>query len=68
MTQQDGATHFPSWIRYAGTLSGQAIQSVNLSFAIYKEQQGGEPLWQESQNVELDASGALFGTSGPGKS
>ncbi len=60
----DGASHFPSWIRYTGSVSGKASQTVNLTFAIYKDQQGGQPLWQESQNVELDASGhysALLG-------
>jgi hypothetical protein len=66
--QQDGAPHFPAWIRYTGTLSGQAQQNVNLTFAIYKDQQGGQPIWQESQNVDLDASGhysALLGFASP---
>ena len=35
------------------TLSGV----VGISFAIYKEQEGGSPLWLESQNVQADAKG-----------
>jgi hypothetical protein len=31
--------------------------TVGLTLAIYKDQQGGAALWQESQNVTLDASG-----------
>src|SRR5262245_6687290 len=27
------------------------------TFAIYKEAEGGAPLWQETQNVQLDAEG-----------
>ncbi len=69
VAQQAGTPHFPSCIRYTGTLSGQAQQTVNLTFAVYKDQQGDQPLWQESQNVELDASGrfsALLGFASPG--
>lgn len=57
-----------SWIRYNSTVPGQASATVNVIFAIYKEQQGGQPLWQESQNVELDGTGhfsALLGLSSP---
>jgi len=39
---------------------------VGVFFAIYEEQQGGEPLWQEVQNVEVDARGhftALVGSN-----
>src|ERR1700756_3837605 len=63
-TQSDRAPHVPPLIRYTGVLSDGTSQTINLTFAIYKEQQGGQPLWQESQNVELDASGrysALLG-------
>ncbi|MGH9650883.1 MAG: hypothetical protein ACRD3I_10480, partial [Terriglobales bacterium] len=30
---------------------------VGLTFAIYKEQEGGAPLWLETQNVQLDEQG-----------
>lgn len=66
--QQAGVPHFPAWIRYAGTLTGQLPSRVNLTFSIYSDQLGGQPIWQESQNVELDASGhysALLGFTSP---
>lgn len=67
-TQQMEVAHFPAWIRYNGTLNGQTQSTANLTFAIYKDQEGGQPVWQESQNVELDASGhysALLGFASP---
>ena len=36
----------------------------NATFSIYKEQQGGLPLWQETQNVVLDANGRYTATLG----
>jgi hypothetical protein len=30
---------------------------VGITFALYKDQQGGAPLWLETQNVQADASG-----------
>jgi hypothetical protein len=35
------------------TLSGV----VNINFSLYAAQRGGEPLWTETQNVQLDSSG-----------
>ena len=32
-------------------------QLVGLTFALYQEQEGGEPLWQETQNVKLYEQG-----------
>src|SRR6185437_9168456 len=58
----------PSWIRYTGTVPAQSSTRVNLIFSTYKDQQGGEPLWQESQNVDVDAAGhysTLLGLSSP---
>jgi hypothetical protein len=34
-----------------------ASGTVGVTFAIYKEQQGGAPLWLETQNVQPDSSG-----------
>ena len=48
--------------------SGLGSTRVNLIFSTYKDQQGGEPLWQESQNVDVDAAGhysTLLGLSSP---
>ena len=51
----------PRLVRFTGVL--QSIQEesragiVGVTFALYKEQEGGAPLWVETQNVELDADG-----------
>ncbi len=42
--------------------------SIDLIFALYSDEAGGEPLWQETQKVELDATGhysVLLGSSQP---
>ena len=61
--QQASVTTVPNLIRYSGTLrdaQGTASNSpatVGVMFAIYKQQDGGAPVWQETQNVALDANG-----------
>jgi hypothetical protein len=48
-------------IRFSGSLSDQLGQPrsgvVGVTFALYAEQEGGAPLWLETQNVTLDAQG-----------
>lgn len=42
--------------------------SIDLAFSLYAEEAGGEPLWQETQRVEVDATGhysALLGSTQP---
>jgi len=39
--------------RFGNPLTGD----VAITFALYNNAQGGEPLWSETQNVELDSSG-----------
>jgi len=47
---------FPNVIRFSGALPGnEAVAGV--TFALYKDQTGGSPLWQEVQNVRPDATG-----------
>src|SRR5262245_10962248 len=45
-------------IRFNGTLTNQMGRPlsgvVGVTFAIYKDQQDGSPLWVENQNVRLD--------------
>ena len=61
----------PNLIRYGGTLKdaqGAALASstVGVTFAIYNQQDGGAPMWMETQNVTTDAAGnysALLGSS-----
>src|SRR6267143_308346 len=63
-------TVVPRLIRFAGSATdteGKALSgTVGITFAIYKDQQGGAPVWMETQNVKLDGSGhytALLGTT-----
>jgi hypothetical protein len=55
------AVTVPRVIRFSGTfqpangLPRAPIESATLS--IYREEQGGTPLWQETQNVPVDAEG-----------
>ena len=61
--QQTSTITVPNLIRYNGTLKdAQATASISsttigVTFAIYKQQDGGAPIWQETQNVTPDASG-----------
>jgi hypothetical protein len=61
----------PRLIRMSGTLNTPSPASaagsvVNVTFSLYQEETGGTSLWQETQNVEVDATGhytALLGTT-----
>ena len=46
----------PPVVRFTGTLPA-ANATVGVTFALYKDQTGGAPLWLETQNVSLDSSG-----------
>jgi hypothetical protein len=51
----------PRLIRFSGALrqTGEkpARGAAELNFALFKEESGGEPLWFETQTVEIDAQG-----------
>src|SRR5579864_7875659 len=53
--------HVPSLVKFAGVLKDDAGHPktgvAGITFALYKDQQGGVPLWVETQNVQADASG-----------
>jgi hypothetical protein len=55
------ATTIPNLIRYSGTAlrsDGKAAAGqVSITFLIFKDEQGGEPLWSETQSAISDASG-----------
>src|SRR6266852_3300064 len=60
----------PRLVKLAGTLKDELGKPrtgvVGVTFAIYKEQEGGAALWMETQNVELDEQGhytVLLGSS-----
>src|SRR6266446_1251255 len=51
----------PRLVKFAGTMKDELGKPrtgmVGVTFAIYKEQEGGAALWLETQNVELDEQG-----------
>ncbi len=60
----------PRLIQFTGTLSdggGKPLSGVvGVTFALYDEEQGGTPLWMETQNVQADGSGhytAMLGST-----
>ena len=59
--QQTSTTAVPNLIRYGGTLkdgNGAPIATTTgVTFAIYKQQDGGATIWLETQNVAPDTSG-----------
>jgi len=66
-------TRVPAMVRFNGIgvdPEGKALSgAVDMTFSIYKEQQGGPALWMETQNVNLDANGhynVLLGAATPG--
>ena len=69
--QQAATITVPNLIRYGGTLKdtqGAPLVSttVGVTFAIYSQQDGGAPIWMETQNVITDAAGnysALLGST-----
>src|SRR6266853_4743921 len=60
----------PRLVKFAGVLQDEQGKArtgvVGVTFAIYKEQEGGAALWLETQNLELDEQGrytVLLGTT-----
>jgi hypothetical protein len=57
----------PEFVRFNGTVNETHRSAiVAVSFAVYREGQGGIPLWSETQNVSVDANGrfaVLLGSS-----
>src|ERR1700690_3022324 len=59
--QTSSTASVPNFIRYEGTLhdfrGATASTTVGVTFAIYKQQEGGAPVWMEIQNATPDAHG-----------
>jgi len=60
--QQASTLTVPNLIRYGGVLKDAqgaplVTSTVGITFAIYKQQDGGAPVWMETQTVTPDASG-----------
>jgi hypothetical protein len=50
----------PRLIRFSGVVKGPEMNAstvLGITFFLYKDQQGGAPLWMETQNVQPDANG-----------
>jgi hypothetical protein len=61
--QPPASTSVPNLVRYGGVAkvpSGSANRpatTLGITFAIYRQQDGGAPVWQETQNVSPDTTG-----------
>ena len=60
----------PPLVNFSGVLeesNGKPITgAVNVTFSLFKEQQGGSPLWMESQSIQADGNGhytAMLGST-----
>jgi hypothetical protein len=62
----------PQLVNYSGVLldaNGKPLSgSVGVTFSLYKESQGGAPLWMETQNVQADKAGHYTAALGSSKS
>jgi hypothetical protein len=64
-SQQTGATNanpiVPTLVKFSGSLTdidGKPLSgTVGVTFLLYKDEQGGAPLWMETQNVAPDKGG-----------
>ena len=63
----------PRLIQFGGTVRGAdgkpATGSVDLTFSLYQFEEGGNPLWVETQTLSLDSQGrynVLLGATSPG--
>ncbi len=66
------AISVPHLIKFSGVVKDETgapkTGVVGVTFAFYKDQQGGAPLWLETQNVQADANGrytVLLGATKP---
>jgi hypothetical protein len=67
------STQVPRLIKFSGVAQDETHKPVSgpvgITFSLYKDQQGGSPLWVETQNVQADAAGhytALLGSASAG--
>jgi hypothetical protein len=68
---QQQASVVPTLVNFSGVLTaanGKPLTgTVGATFSLYKDQQGGAPLWLETQNVQPDKSGhysVMLGSAG----
>ena len=70
---QSSSDVVPRLVQFSGVLKNDAGRpqtgTVGVTFALYKDQEGGAPLWLETQNVQADNKGnytVLLGSSKSG--
>ena len=55
------ATIVPTLVRFSGTVTDASgkplVGTLGVTFLLYKDEQGGAPLWMETQNVQPDKYG-----------
>jgi hypothetical protein len=60
-TANSATVSVPHLIKFSGVLKDEAgapkTGVVGITFSFYKDQQGGAPLWLETQNVQADTNG-----------
>jgi hypothetical protein len=60
-TPSSAVAGVPRLVSFSGKLTGAqgkpSPSITGITFAIYKDQEGGAPLWLETQNVQPDATG-----------
>ncbi len=54
---QTAQSTIPNFINYSGLLKTAPGSIVGVTFLLYRDEQGGAPLWLETQNVAADATG-----------
>jgi hypothetical protein len=61
VSAQQSTPAVPTLVKYSGTLAGAdgkpLTSIVGVTFRLYKDEQGGAPLWMETQNVTPDQAG-----------
>jgi hypothetical protein len=69
---QSNTATVPRLVRFSGVAKDETGQPktgvLGVTFALYKEKEGGSPLWLEVQNVQADSNGrysALLGSTKP---
>jgi hypothetical protein len=51
------AVSVPHLVKFSGSISAAPAGTVGVIFALYTDETSGAPLWQEVQNVNVDANG-----------
>lgn len=71
-SQTAAVSTVPRLIKFSGTVNGAqgSVHNapIGITFALYKDQQGGAPLWLETQNLQVDVNGHYTASLGAASS